>query len=158
VPGDGCRAGLSRWARAELTAYRQHPWALLIPISGPPTLPNAVSFVESGLRCLRGTGLSAGEKMSVILLLAGYDRNAATVAAQVGAAFLSGAPSGQDPMYAYTRLLARLIDPHRFPELTAVLASGVLGKTDDWDDEFTFGLERVLDGIGALITGRASGP
>jgi hypothetical protein len=28
---------------------------------------------------------------------------------------------------------------------------------DDPDDEFTFGLERILDGVGALIGGRISG-
>lgn len=155
--GEGWRPGLSRWAWAESASYRLHSWAVLIPISGPPTTPNAVSWLESGLQCLRGTGLSEGEKMSVILLLSGYVRNTAMVAFQVGAAFISAAPSGQDPMAAYSRSLARLIDPHRFPELTAVLASGVLAKTDDWDDEFTFGLERVLDGIGALIAERAPG-
>jgi AcrR family transcriptional regulator len=157
APGEGWRAGLSRWAWAEAAAYRRHPWALFIPISGPPVTPNAVSWLESGLQSLRDTGLSDGEKMPVILLLTGYVRNAATVAVQVDAAFLSTAPSGHDPMAGYARLLARLIDPQRFPALTAVLASGVLSKTEEWDDEFIFGLDRVLDGIGALVAARAPG-
>jgi AcrR family transcriptional regulator len=154
-PGEGWRPGLARWAWAELAVYRLHPWALSVPISGPPVMPNALSWVESGLQSMRSTGLSEGEKMSVILLLTGYVRNAATVAVQVDAAFLAVAPDGQDAMSAYTRLLRRLIDPYRFPGLTAVLASGVLDATDEWDDEFTFGLDRVLDGIGALVTARA---
>jgi AcrR family transcriptional regulator len=153
-PGEGWRPGLARWAWAELAAYRLHPWALSVPISGPPLLPNVVSWLESGLQSMGGTGLSEGEKMSVILLLTGYVRNAATVAVQVDAAFLAAAPDGQDPMSAYTQLLGRLIDPNRFPGLTAVLASGVLDTTDEWDDEFTFGLDRVLDGIGALVAAR----
>ena len=85
------------------------------------------------------------------MLVSGYVRNAATVAVQIDAAFLAAVPKGQDAMSGYTRLLGQLIDPHRFPGLTAVLASGVLDTTDEWDDEFTFGLERVLDGIGALV-------
>jgi AcrR family transcriptional regulator len=154
-PGEGWRPGLARWAWAELAVYRQHPWALSVPLSGPPLMPNAVSWVESGLQSMGSTGLSEGEKMSVILLLSGYVRNAATVAVQVDAAFLAATPPGQDAMSGYTRLLGRLIDPDRFPGLTAVLASGVLDTTDEWDDEFRFGLERVLDGIGVLVAARA---
>ena len=75
------------------------------------------------------------------------------MAVQVDATFLAAAPSGQDAMSASTRLLGRLIDP--FPGLTAVLASGVLDTTDEWDDEFTFGLDRLLDGIGALVAAQA---
>jgi AcrR family transcriptional regulator len=154
-PAEGWRPGLARWAWAELAAYRRHPWALSVPISGPPLLPNVVAWVESGLQSMSGTGLSEDEKMSVILLLTGYVRNAATVAVQVDAAFLAAAPEGQDAMSAYSRLLGRLIDPYRFPGLTAVLASGALETADEWDHEFTFGLERTLDGIGVLVAARA---
>ena len=154
-PGEGWRPGLARWAWAELAVYRQHPWALSVPLSGPPVMPNAVSWLESGLQSMGRAGLSEGEKMSVILLLTGYVRNAAMVAVQIDAAFLAAAPKGEDAMSGYTRLLGRLIDPHRFPGLTAVLASGVLDTTDEWDDEFAFGLERVLDGIGVLVAARA---
>ena len=153
-PGEGWRPSLARWAWAELAAYRRHPWALSVPLSGPPIMPNAVSWLESGLQSMGSTSLTEGEKMSVILLLTGYVRNAATVAVQIDAAFLAAVPKGQDAMSGYTRLLGQLIDPHRFPGLTAVLASGVLDTTDEWDDEFTFGLERVLDGIGALVAAR----
>lgn len=157
-PGEGWRPGLSRWAWAELAAYRRHPWALAVPISGPPITPNAVSWLESGLQYLRGTGLSEGQKMSVMLLVTGYVRNAATVAVQVEAAFLNAAPSQNVAMSGYTRLLGKLIDAPRFPELTEVIASGVLDQADEWDDEFRFGLDRVLDGIGVLITEPSPGP
>jgi hypothetical protein len=33
----------------------------------------------------------------------------------------------------------------------------VFDKHDDPDDEFTFGLERILDGVGALVRARISG-
>jgi hypothetical protein len=60
-------------------------------------------------------------------------------------------------MAAYGRLLAKLVDPVRFPALTAVIASGVLGDSDAEevpDEEFVFGLERVLDGIEVLVRER----
>ena len=50
-----------------------------IPISGPPTTPNGVAWMEAGLASLAETGLDEGEKLSVILLLSGYVRNEVTL-------------------------------------------------------------------------------
>ena len=44
-------------------------------------------------------------------------------------------------------------DPQRFPALAVFLASGVFDVADDPDDEFIFGLDRILDGVAALICG-----
>jgi hypothetical protein len=60
-------------------------------------------------------------------------------------------------MGSYGRVLTRLTDPERFPALHAVIAAGVFEEEDEPGDEFTFGLERVLDGIEALIENRRSG-
>ena len=60
-------------------------------------------------------------------------------------------------MGAYGRLLARLTDPERFPALHAVLTAGVFDEPDDGDFDFSFGLERVLDGIETLIDRRRTG-
>jgi hypothetical protein len=58
---------------------------------------------------------------------------------------------------SYGRLMARLTDPERFPALHAVLAAGVFDEPDDGDDEFAFGLERIMDGIETLIEKRRTG-
>jgi Tetracyclin repressor-like, C-terminal domain len=60
----------------------------------------------------------------------------------------------------YGRLLARLTDPERFPALHAVIEAGVLDEPEspeDPDADFDFGLERVLDGVEALVRARAPG-
>jgi hypothetical protein len=60
-------------------------------------------------------------------------------------------------MSDYGRLLARLTDAERFPALHAVIAAGVFDDGPDGPDEpdeFVFGLERVLDGIDALVRAR----
>jgi AcrR family transcriptional regulator len=152
-PQEGWREGLSRWAWAELAVYRRHPWVLRIPISGPPVTPNAIAWLEWGLESLGDTGLAEGEKLSVILLLTGFVRNQATLDADISAAQASGA-TAREVMASYSRLLTRLTDPRRFPALHAVIASGVLDGPDDADGEFIFGLERVLDGIEALVRAR----
>ena len=150
APADeGWRAGMARWAWTYHDALRRHPWVLGVPISGPPVTPNQTAWMEDGLRALAGTGLAEGEKLSVILLVSGYVRNEATLSAQLAAA-------AGPIMPAWSRQLTRLTDAERFPALHAALASGVFDQDDDPDDEFTFGLERVLDGIEALVRRRGA--
>ncbi|HYN17718.1 MAG TPA: TetR/AcrR family transcriptional regulator C-terminal domain-containing protein, partial [Actinomycetes bacterium] len=107
---------------------------------------------------LRGTGLREDEKLSVILLLTGYVRNQGTLQADIAAAQAAGAAL-QDPemMVSYGHMLARLTDPERFPALHAVIEAGVFDEPDEADYDFTFGLERVLDGIETLIDDRRTG-
>jgi AcrR family transcriptional regulator len=151
VPGEGWRAGLARWAWALRVGARRHPWVVRIPLNGLPIMPNEVAWFENALACLAGTGLSEARKASVIMLLAGYVRNMATTEADIGAAIRA---SGLDPdqwMASYPRMLAELADPLRFPALTRFIAAGVFEVADDPDDEFIFGLDRILDGVAVLI-------
>ena len=54
---------LSHWAWAELATMRASIWAVPMPISGPPATPNQVAWMEQGLRCMRDTGLTKGQKI-----------------------------------------------------------------------------------------------
>jgi hypothetical protein len=75
----------------------------------------------------------------------------ATTEADIWAAIRA---SGLDPdqwMASYPRMLAELADPLRFPALTRFIAAGVFEVADDPDDEFIFGLDRILDGVAVLI-------
>ncbi|MEU7751797.1 TetR/AcrR family transcriptional regulator [Micromonospora sp. NPDC049101] len=155
-PDTDWRAGLTRWAWAEHDVLRQRFWLLHVPITGPPITPQQLGWMEDGLRCLDGTALAEGEKMSTLLLLTGYVRNEATLASQIAEGSQATGAKPSEMMPAYGRLLAQLIDPARFPALQRVLAAGVLNQDDDPDDEFTFGLDRILDGVDALIQRRAA--
>jgi AcrR family transcriptional regulator len=153
-PDEGWRAGLSRWAWGLHDAYRRHTWVLRIPITAPPPTPNQVAWLEDGLRSLGATGLAPHERPSVVLLLSGYVRNEATLAADLAEGFMAAAPSPDEAMSSYSRTLMRLTDPERFPALRAVLEAGVFDHADDPDDEFRFGLERILDGVDVLVRAR----
>jgi AcrR family transcriptional regulator len=155
APDEDWRAGLTRWAEAYRALLRRHLWILRIPISGPPVTPNQVGWLEDGLLSLRETGLSEQEKLSAILLLSGYVRNEATLMADIAAAAATAGTLTQQMMPGYGRLLAKLIDAERFPALDHAVASGAFDDDDDPDAEFVFGLERVLDGIDALVRARA---
>src|SRR4029077_15281845 len=80
---EGWRPALARWARAQLTELRRQPWALRIPISGPPITPNQTVCVERGLGRLDGTGLDASERLSGLLLVNGFVRNEALLSADL---------------------------------------------------------------------------
>jgi AcrR family transcriptional regulator len=153
-PGAGWRAGLEGWAWAERAMYRRHPWILRVPISGPPALPGQLAWLERGLAALGGTGLEEGEKLSIILLLTGYVRNAGMLEADIGEVLRSGDQSALELMTGYGRVLRRLLDRDRYPALHAVIDAGVFEEEDEPDYDFIFGLQRVLDGIGALISRR----
>jgi AcrR family transcriptional regulator len=149
----GWRARLERWARATVDALRAHPWAVEAPIAGPPLAPNAVAWFEDALSALEGTGLTEAEKPSVILMLSGYATNHVTVMRQVQQGFLAGSPDAA--MRGYADTLRRLAAPDRFPALHAVLEAGVFDRADPPEQELAFGLERILDGIEALISSRS---
>ena len=151
---EGWRAALAHWARSHRAVLYRNLWMLRIPISTPPITPHSVAWMERGLVCLRGTGLDEGEKLRIILLVSGFVRNEATLTADVEAAARASGRTADETMASYSRLLAKLTDPHRFPAVTAALASGALDRADDPDEEFTFGLERVLDGIEVLVEAR----
>jgi AcrR family transcriptional regulator len=159
APGESWRNGLTRWAWAIRASARRHPWVVRIPINGLPVMPREVAWFEDALACMGGTGLTEARKASVIMLLSGYVRNLASTEADIMAAI---GTSGLDPaewMASYPRMLKQLADPQRFPALTAFIAAGVFDTYDDPDDEFTFGLDRILDGVEVLVQGlRLRGP
>ena len=151
APAGDWRAGLSRWAWALRDNAQRHPWVIRIPLNGLPIMPNEVAWFENALACLARTGLSEARKASVIMLLAGYVRNLATTEADIQAAIRASGLSPAGWMASYPRMLAQLADPQRFPALTAFIAAGVFEADDGPDDEFIFGLDRILDGVGAFI-------
>ncbi|HZR54626.1 MAG TPA: TetR/AcrR family transcriptional regulator [Streptosporangiaceae bacterium] len=150
--GESWRDGLSRWAWGMRRSAQRRPWVVRIPLNSLPIMPNQVAWFDHALVSLAGTGLPEARKASVIMLLAGYVRNIATTEADIAAAVRR---SGQTPlewMASYSRMLTRLADPHRFPSLARFTEAGVFESDDDPDDEFIFGLDRILAGIALLIS------
>jgi AcrR family transcriptional regulator len=152
-PSGDWRARLEHWAWATVRSMRAHPWAANAPVAGPPLAPHAVAWFEDALAALAGTGLTEAEKPSVVLMLSGYVSNHVTVMNQVAESFLR---DGDAAMRGYADTLRALTDAERFPALRAVLDAGVFDRADPPDDEFAFGLQRLLDGIAALIASRNS--
>ena len=148
------RPALTRWARAHLAVLRRHPWIVRIPVSGPPITPHQVAWFERALRCLTGTGLSEPEKLSTLLLVNGFVRNEALLASDLSGRSPPAERRWRRRPHGRGRMLASLIDGRRFPALSATIASGVFDQTGDVDEDFDFGLARILDGIERLVRER----
>jgi len=149
---EGWRASLTRWARHHRDVLRRYPWVLRIPVSGPPITPNLVVWFERGLGCLAGTSLTSGEKLSALLLVNGFVRHDAVFNADIRRGAKTSGATVQDAVRAYGPLLASLTTADRFPAIHEVIASGAFAHPGDPDEDFDFGLERVLDGIAALVS------
>ncbi|MFE7137684.1 TetR/AcrR family transcriptional regulator [Streptomyces sp. NPDC057644] len=155
--GAGWREALAEWASAQRDRFHAHLWLLRIPVGGPPATPNSLAWWEQGLQALEGSGLDEGDKISVVLLVSNFVRSEAVLMADLTAAVAARGVSPEDVMASYERTLRRLVDPARHPGISRLLESGVFTEPDDPDYEFTFGMERLLDGVEALVRRKAEG-
>lgn len=145
------REGVTSWVLGIRAAYRQHRWLVDIPISGAPITPNNLTAVDWFLREVRTLPLSDGEKMSALLLLTSYIRAISAQERDLSAAARNGDPADVTGQNFFESLI-ELVTPERFPYLAPLLASGGYvaqpGTAPEEDDaDFSFGLQRILDGI-----------
>jgi AcrR family transcriptional regulator len=142
--GLGWRAGLAQWARANRAVLLRHPWLLHSITSRVPIGPNWLAWVESALQVLSGAGFTAKETMAVVFLVDGHVRSSAQISLGV-----TGTGAWAED---FRRVLERVADDERYSALTALAAAdGFDEGADDTADAFEFGLERLLDGIGAFV-------
>ncbi|MBM7821038.1 AcrR family transcriptional regulator [Cellulosimicrobium cellulans] len=150
------RAELREWAQFTMAVFASHPWFLDIPVTGAPLTPNNLRGADSALRALRSTPLDDEEKMSVILLVSGYARNAARLQSDLARAVT--AAGGDETVLGggWGGALRDLVDEVRFPYLRPLVEAGTYAEEGEIDDT-AWGLERVLDGIAVYVDARAAG-
>jgi AcrR family transcriptional regulator len=139
VAGQAWRAGLTAWANALLTACVGHPWAQEATTGSRPVGPHELGWTEQALRVLP-EGLTGAERMDTVATLAGHVR---MIAGQAG--------QGESELGAAIGLVLRE-HADRFPAVAAAMAD--IGAHGGGDQAFAFGLERLLDGVEALIGSR----
>ncbi|MGB3439611.1 MAG: TetR/AcrR family transcriptional regulator [Actinophytocola sp.] len=149
----GWRAGLAAFARRSLAGYRRHPWLLEASISRGMMGPNQTAALDGLLRMISGIGLSRGQMMAVVGLVVGYVQGRARQLADATRYEQRSGVSDEQFWRHFAPLLDEHLDTRRFPALAAVWRDDEL----TWEDEFEFGLDRVLDGIEAFVN-KGSGP
>ncbi|MBD0670872.1 TetR/AcrR family transcriptional regulator [Streptomyces sp. CBMA156] len=143
--GADWREQLTTWAHHLADSFARHPW-LLDATVGPRALgPKELAWLERVVAALDGHGLTGPERMDAAVLLAGHVRG---IAAQSRAAGPADTPEAE-----LLAALGTVVQEHadRFPAVAAAMADA-----DGRDQALEFGLERILDGLAALIERRTN--
>jgi AcrR family transcriptional regulator len=133
----GWRAGLEQWSREMLAILERHPWGIDVPITGILGTHAQLSWLDRALEAMAGTELHDGEKAEIALLLNGYVFWAARLRLQVPQEAIEVIPPS--------------MDVGEYPALARAVAAGIFEDGATPEDDFAFGLDRVLDGVEALI-------
>jgi AcrR family transcriptional regulator len=152
--GEAWRAAVERWAHAMFAMFGAEPWFLQVPIAAPPATPRQLAWMENGLAALDDTALPEAEKVSLLLLVNGYIRAEALLRAQMTEAARSDGRTVDVVIAEFSGLMRHLVRADRFPLLRRAIEAGAMDTVQDPDDDFAFGLARILDGIEVFIRGR----
>ncbi|QAY78845.1 TetR/AcrR family transcriptional regulator [Sphingosinicella sp. BN140058] len=148
LPDDDWRQALKGWAAASFESLERHPWMIELVGSIRSVGPGWTAWLEAGLAGMRALKLGTGEKLAVLTLIDGHLRSAARLRFGIKAS----------PEWAadFGHMVQRVSADASFPMLAA-LARNANGPDEDMSlgDMFTFGLDRILDGVGAFAERRA---
>jgi AcrR family transcriptional regulator len=139
------RTVLRLWATTINARYRLHPWAIEATAGARPTGPHEMAWMETALAALAGTGLTGPERLDAVALLNGHVRSLVQVT-----------PAGQHDLETE---MARQIgaalaaNPDRYPQVLAAFSESP--PAGGRDNALDFGIDRILDGLAALIATRS---
>ena len=139
-------------AEANRALYAAHPWAAGVSTARPPLGPGLMAKYEHELAAFEGAGLDDVDRDAALAFVLAFVQGAAAAAAEAHAA-----PGTDAEWWASAGpLLARAMDEERYP--LAVRVGAAAGEAQnaahDPDRAYAFGLERVLDGLAALVGDR----
>ncbi|MER7247205.1 TetR/AcrR family transcriptional regulator [Kribbella sp. NPDC000426] len=140
------REALYTWTMDLYDGFMRHPWLLLSTVGRRLLGPNELTWMERGIGALTGTGLTGGEQMDSILVITSHVRNIA----QQSTTF-PGHTTGlteEDMQETLTQILTT--EAERFPHLTMAMRTAAGSENQGLE----FGLQRILDGLELLISGR----
>jgi AcrR family transcriptional regulator len=163
VPDTGWRAGLHDLATTDLAAFRAHPWLLQVATSRTVFGPHVLARYDAALALLDGSGLAAIEVAGCVAAVEAHTRGTAAAVVEAEQAPAATGCSDDEWWERLTPLLAERMDG-RFPRLAALETGGafaVSGTALPYTlqralDRFAFGLDLVLDAIGARIAAEGS--
>jgi AcrR family transcriptional regulator len=159
-PGDGWRERLAAVARDNRALFEAHPWAAAVSTSRPPLGPGLMAKYEHELSALATAGLDDIETDAALTFLLDFVRSAALSAHDARATSRDSGMTDEQWWTANAPLLARVLDKDAYPTAARVgtAAGAAHGGAYSPDHAWEFGLERVLDGLGALIEQRSRAP
>jgi len=154
--GDPWRQRLTAVADDNRALYLAHPWASTVSTVRPPLGPGLLAKYEHELGALDGLGLTDLDMDDALTHLLSFVQANALAANDARAARRDSAMNDEQWWSANAPLLQRILDEATFPLATRVgSAAGAAHKSaHDPEHAYRFGLQRVLDGLAALIERR----
>lgn len=151
--GQSWRQRLAAIADANRAFYLAHPWASTVSTLRPPLGPGLMAKYEHELAALDGHGLSDVEMDDALTYLLGFVQANAQAANDARATQRSSAMNDEQWWAANAPLLARVLDESAYPLAARVgsAAGAAHGSAYDPEHAYRFGLDRVLDGLAAII-------
>jgi Tetracyclin repressor-like, C-terminal domain len=133
--------------------FENHPWAATISTIRPPLGPGMMAKYEHELSALEGLGLDDVQMDASLTYLLSFVQAWARAAADARAVHRDTAMDDSEWWTTSGHLLARVLDETAYPIAARVgsAAGTAHGSAYSPDQAYTFGLERVLAGLSALI-------
>lgn len=143
------RDDLRMWSETIFDRMRDHPWTLELANGVRPMGPNEIAWLESALSALSELPLTGAERLDTVVLLLGHVRS---LVQQVGPA---GADDDLEARLA--EQIGQVLGAHadRYPHVVAAFADNAADPATLRNKALSFGIDRILDGIAALIADRA---
>lgn len=156
--GEPWRSRIEGIARENRKLFDLHPWCATVSTVRPPLGPGLMAKYERELQALDGIGLDDVEMDAALTHLLSFVRSAALADAAARAAVRESGMSDEQWWNANAPYLSRALDENKYPTATRVgSAYGAAHRTAfSANYAFAFGLERVIDGLGALIDSRSA--
>jgi len=147
-PGDW-RTQLEHLAHQSRDRVQRHPWMLQVAIGQrPPLGPNILANFDAYLDVLSGIGLTPAEMVAATELVGNFIQGATRQAVEIAQAERDSGVSDEQWWEERQSFWEEYFDPERYKAISAVYEGGAY---EDALDSFEFGLQRILDGIEALL-------
>jgi AcrR family transcriptional regulator len=155
-PSDDWRERLAAVARDNRALFDAHPWAAAVSTSRPPLGPGLMAKYEHELNALAGAGLDDVETDAALTFLLDFVRTSARAAQEAQSTRADSGMTDEEWWSANAPLLERVLDPAAYPTAARVgsAAGAAHGAAYSPEHAWEFGLERVLDGLEALVERR----
>jgi AcrR family transcriptional regulator len=154
--GQPWRKRLAAVADENKALFDNHPWAATISTIRPPLGPGMMAKYEHELSALEGLGLDDVLMDASLAYLLSFVQAWARAAADARAVQHDTATDDSEWWATTGPLLTRVLHESAYPIAARVgsAAGAAHGSAYDPGHAYTFGLERVLDGLSTLIEGR----
>jgi AcrR family transcriptional regulator len=151
--GQSWRQRLAAIAAENRALYETHPWTAAVSTLRPPLGPGMLAKYEHELSALDGLGLDDVAMDDCLTYLLTFVQAAARAAIDARTARQDSAMDDEQWWAANAPLLARIVDERAFPLAARVGTAAGTAHRGAYDPEhfYDFGLQRVLDGLEALI-------